>query len=124
MKSFLKLVILPAAVFMQFCAKQPIPGDREKYTGNWRQTVTDPSEVYEIDINANGTGRHSVVKPGSTVEFKGNVYFTDFSEFTIGGKIIKKKVKADRIPVKIVESTKPYKFHYEATFNGIEYTKK
>lgn len=121
MKKALKLALLVLTVIITSCAKQPITSDRENYIGVWEQAKKIPDEEYALEINADGTGRYAAVKPGSTLQVAGNVYFKGRSEFTIGGKIIKKKIKVNRAPVRIVESLKPYKYHYEATFNGIDF---
>ena len=121
MKKIILLFAFLSALLIQSCAKQPIDSDKEYYIGSWKQAKPDPEAVYELEINADGTGKYAAVKPGSTVNVAGNVYFKGRSEFTIGGKIIKKKIKVNRAPVRIVESLNPYKFHYEATFNGIEF---
>jgi hypothetical protein len=121
MKKIIHLVLLLTSFLFPSCAKQAITSDKEYYIGEWKQAKKDPEAVYELEINADGTGKYASVKPGSTVNVAGNVYFKGRSEFTIGGKIIKKKFKVNRAPVRIVESLKPYKFHYEATFNDIEF---
>lgn len=117
-------LVLAAALLVASCAKEAVDSDKQGFVGLWDPKVKDPDQQSEIEITADGRGHYLMVKPGSTVEFKGNVYFQGTTQFTIGGKVIKKKIKVNTYPYKIVESIKPYKYHYEAKFNGIEYIKK
>lgn len=105
------------------CAKQEITSDKANFVGVWTPVSPNPDNVLEITINQDGTGRYFHAKPGTQVEFRGNVYFQGFSQLTIGGKIIKKKIKINKPATKVVESLKPYKYHYEAQFDGINYTR-
>lgn len=103
------------------CGKESLPSDKQYYAGEWHTAVKYTDESYQIEFTEDGSGHYLEVKPGKQLEVKGNVYFHGSSEFTIGGKIIHKKFTVNRAPVKIIESLKPYKFHFEATFNGIAY---
>ena len=114
-------ILIPFLFLLSSCAKEEIPSDKRNFIGDWEPKSKDPEAIYILQINEDGTGFYSVTKPGSKLEVKGNVYFRGDNEFTIGGKIIKKKIKEDKRPFKIVESITPYKFHFEATFNGTEY---
>ncbi len=114
-------LLLPLFFLFFSCAKEEIPGDKRNYIGDWEPKSKDPEVVRVLQINEDGTGFYSVTKPGSKLEVKGNVYFRGDNEFTIGGKIIKKKIKVDKRPTRVVESINPYKFHFEATFDGAEY---
>lgn len=103
------------------CKKEPLPGDKLLFAGLWLPKTPVEGEIYELEILPNGSGRYHQEKPGSTLDAQGNVYFKSANLFTIGGRIIKKKFKVDKPPVKIIESMQPFKFRVEMTVNGVEY---
>ncbi len=122
MKKIIILLFCFIAFIIGSCAKEPIPDDKAKFIGQWRQ-IEKGDATYEIDINEDATGKYGSYESGKTVEFAGYVKFQGSTQFTIGGKLIKKKISVDKAPQKIVESLQPYVFRYEATFNGVKFKK-
>jgi hypothetical protein len=114
-------LILLTALCVAACKKEPLPGDKSLYSGMWMPKTASEDVVYELEILPDGTGRYHHVKPGLTVDVSGNVYFQNSNQFTIGGRVIRKKFKVDEPPVRIVESLKPYKYRVETTINGVTY---
>src|SRR5687767_7847568 len=115
------MLIMLAALCLTACKKEPLPGDKALLAGYWLPKEQSAESVYELEILPDGQGRYHHSKPGLTVDVSGNVYFQSSNQFTIGGRILRKKFKIDRHPVKIIESLKPYKYHVETTINGMEY---
>jgi hypothetical protein len=117
----IQLLIPAICLLLAGCAKQEITGEKQSFVGLWEEAEKSEDSKYEIEIQQDGLGRYSETSPGSSKEFKGYVYFKSANVFTIGGKLIKKKINVDKWPRRVVESMTPYKYHYEATFNGIRY---
>lgn len=124
MKTARLLMMACALFFAAACNKtEPIPSDKEKYIGLWQPVKPDPEAKTEILINADGTGRYTTVKKAKQVEYTGNVYFRGANDFSIGGKLIKKKIRVNRPPVKIIDNLTPLEFHWEAEFNDVQFTR-
>jgi hypothetical protein len=122
MKKHILFIAVTAVIglAMTGCGKEPLQSDKLSYVGIWTPKEENPDHTIEVMIKEDGTGSYAESKPGFSKTASGNVYFKSARVFTIGGRILKLKVHVDRFPYRVVESEKPYKYHYEATFNGVE----
>lgn len=114
------LTMLTAALLLAACGKEALQSNQLTYAGDWKPKEESTDHQLEITIKPDGTGTYAESKPGFSKTASGNVYFKSAREFTIGGKLFHFKIHIDKFPYRIVDTIKPYKYHYEATFNGVE----
>ncbi len=105
-----------------YSCKKDIPSDKLGYIGNWECTSCSFDETKVLNIKNDGIGKYESVELGRSFSISGYVKF-DGNDFRIGGAVIKKKLKTNQYPSKIVLSLNPYKVKWVATFNGYDYKK-